>query len=127
MQIKKSLGTDGDCHSDATLYLSLHTDSIEESLVYSGATLMANLGGTLGLVFGFSLLGGLQMVEGAAAAIIRRLRQTRTRPLPPRPATDDGTHIEHIKPRERQQRGGRLGKPPVRRQLGGREQRKVGR
>ena len=81
-------GDPNGCVSDVTLQLALNADSTEEALAFSVTTLVANLGGALGLVLGFSLLSALELLESGVGAVSRRLRATPTKPAPPGTGAD---------------------------------------
>ena len=63
------------CRTNAHLQLDLMTDQIEESLSFTPSTLVANLGGFLGLVTGYSLFTLVKFCEALVKMVSGR-RQT---------------------------------------------------
>ncbi|KAF0304771.1 hypothetical protein FJT64_023492 [Amphibalanus amphitrite] len=66
------------CRTNVHLKLDLTTDLVEESLSFTPSTLVANLGGFIGLVTGYSLLTLIGMMEKLIRIIVDRLRANRT-------------------------------------------------
>ena len=69
------------CRVALDLRLNLQTDRLEESPVYSPGTLVANLGGFVGLVTGFALFTLADLLEEALLRVVKRWR-ARVGPAP---------------------------------------------
>ena len=66
------------CRTNVHLHLDLMSDLIEESLSFTRSTLVANLGGFLGLVTGYSLFTLVELLETLVKMVLSRRQACRT-------------------------------------------------